>query len=96
MKDLHDVADSDSRSLIIVPVEFSRCIELHKVHSGDGNGPSLGRKTRKQLATRINQSGLMTERKRRFHLGLIELHVSPIWWQLQPERERQRLIVGHR
>jgi hypothetical protein len=42
-EDLHVVAESDGRSVVIVPLEFSRCIELHEVHPGDGNGPSLVR-----------------------------------------------------
>jgi hypothetical protein len=35
------VAESDGRSLVVVPVEFSHCIELHEAHPGEGNGPSL-------------------------------------------------------
>lgn len=40
-KDLHVVADSDGRSLVIVPVEFSHCIELSETHHGAGDGPAL-------------------------------------------------------
>jgi hypothetical protein len=42
-EDLHVVAESDGRSVVIVPLEFSHCIELHEMHPGDGNGPSLVR-----------------------------------------------------
>jgi len=42
-EDLHVVAESDGRSVVIVPLEFSHCIELHETHPGDGNGPSLVR-----------------------------------------------------
>ena len=35
-KDLHVVADSDGRSLIIVPVEFSHCLELMRRLGGPG------------------------------------------------------------
>ncbi|HWX85650.1 MAG TPA: hypothetical protein VNZ48_18790 [Xanthobacteraceae bacterium] len=40
-KDLHVVADSDGRSLVIVPVEFSHCIELSETHQGAGDGSAL-------------------------------------------------------
>lgn len=40
-KDLHVVADSDGRSLVIVPVEFSHCIELSETHHRAGGGPAL-------------------------------------------------------
>ena len=36
-KDLHVVADSDGRSLIVVPVEFSHCLELIETPAGTGN-----------------------------------------------------------
>ena len=42
-RDLHVVAESDGRSLVIVPVEFSRCIELTETHPGEGGGPTLHR-----------------------------------------------------
>jgi hypothetical protein len=42
-EDLHIVAESDGRSVVIVPLEFSHCIELHEAHPGEGDGPSLVR-----------------------------------------------------
>lgn len=39
--DLHVVAESAGRSLVIVPVEFSHCISLHETHPGMGNGATL-------------------------------------------------------
>jgi hypothetical protein len=40
-KDLRVVADSDGRSLVIVPVEFSHCIGLSESPHGAGGGPTL-------------------------------------------------------
>ena len=40
-RDLRIVADSDGRSLIIVPVEFSHCLELNETHPGTGSGPTV-------------------------------------------------------
>jgi hypothetical protein len=40
-KDLHIVADSDGRSLIIVPVEFSHCLELVETPAADVRGASV-------------------------------------------------------
>jgi hypothetical protein len=42
-KDLHVVAESDGRSLVIVPLEFSRCVELQEAHAGEAKGPLLFR-----------------------------------------------------
>ena len=41
--DLHVVAESNGRSVVIVPLEFSHCIELHEAHAGEEKGPSLFR-----------------------------------------------------
>jgi hypothetical protein len=41
--DLHVVAESDGRSVVIVPLEFSHCIELHEAHAGEAKGLSLFR-----------------------------------------------------
>ena len=40
-KDLRVVADSDGRSLIIVPVEFSHCLELNETHPGQEGGATV-------------------------------------------------------
>ena len=40
-KDLHVVADSDGRSLIIVPVEFSHCLELIETSAGQGGDATV-------------------------------------------------------
>jgi hypothetical protein len=40
-EDLHIVAKSAGRSLVIVPVEFSHCMELHELHLGTGTGAAL-------------------------------------------------------
>ncbi len=42
-EDLHVVADSDGRSLLIVPVEFSHCMTLRETHPGDGGTATLMR-----------------------------------------------------
>jgi hypothetical protein len=42
-KDLHVVADSDGRSLVVVPVEFSRCLTLSEAHPGSGVAAALMR-----------------------------------------------------
>jgi hypothetical protein len=40
-KDLRVVAESDGRSLLVVPLEFSHCIELSETHPESGSGPAL-------------------------------------------------------
>jgi len=40
-KDLRVVADSDGRSLIVVPVEFSHCLELTETPAGQGGGATV-------------------------------------------------------
>jgi hypothetical protein len=40
-EDLHVVAKSAGRSLVVVPVEFSHCIELHELGLGTGTGGVL-------------------------------------------------------
>ena len=40
-EDLHIVAKSAGRSLVIVPVEFSHCMELHEMRLGTGTGAAL-------------------------------------------------------
>jgi hypothetical protein len=40
-RDFHVVAESDGRSLVVVPIEFSHCIELYEAHPDERNGPSL-------------------------------------------------------
>jgi hypothetical protein len=40
-EDLHIVAKSAGRSLIIVPLEFSHCVELHEMGLGTGTGAAL-------------------------------------------------------
>ena len=40
-KDLRVVADSDDRSLIVVPVEFSHCLELIETPAGQGGGATV-------------------------------------------------------
>jgi hypothetical protein len=40
-KDLRLVADSDGRSLIVVPVEFSHCLELTETAAGRGGGATV-------------------------------------------------------
>ena len=42
-RDLHVVADSDSRSLVIVPLEFSHCLTLHGAQPEVGERPALSR-----------------------------------------------------
>jgi hypothetical protein len=40
-RDLHVAAESDGHSLVVVPVEFSHCMELAEAHSGAGGSPAL-------------------------------------------------------
>ena len=40
-RDLHVVAESDGRTLVVVPLEFSRCLELHETHPVAGGGATL-------------------------------------------------------
>jgi hypothetical protein len=40
-EDLHVVAKSVGRSLVVVPVEFSHCLELHETRLGPGTGAAL-------------------------------------------------------
>jgi hypothetical protein len=40
-EDLHIVARSSGRSLVVVPLEFSHCLSLHERHPGMGNGATL-------------------------------------------------------
>jgi hypothetical protein len=40
-EDLHVVAKSAGRSLVVVPVEFSHCMELHELGLGTGTGAVL-------------------------------------------------------
>jgi len=40
-EDLHIVAKSAGRSMVVVPVEFSHCIELHDSHLGTDTGAAL-------------------------------------------------------
>jgi len=40
-KDLHVVAGSDGRTLVVVPLEFSHCLELHETHPEAGGGATL-------------------------------------------------------
>jgi hypothetical protein len=40
-KDLRVVADSDGRSLIVMPVEFSHCLELTETPAGQGGGATV-------------------------------------------------------
>jgi hypothetical protein len=40
-KDLRVVADGDGRSLIVVPVEFSHCLELIATPPGQGGGATV-------------------------------------------------------
>jgi hypothetical protein len=40
-EDLHVAAKSAGRSLVIVPVEFSHCMELHELRPGTGTGAAL-------------------------------------------------------
>ena len=40
-EDLRIVADSDGRSLIVAPVEFSHCLELDETHPEAGAGPTI-------------------------------------------------------
>jgi hypothetical protein len=35
------VAESDGRTLVVVPLEFSHCLELHGTHPQTGGGPTL-------------------------------------------------------
>jgi hypothetical protein len=42
-RDLHLVAESDGRSLLVVPIEFSHCLELHDAHPGIGGEPTISR-----------------------------------------------------
>lgn len=39
-RDLRVVADSDGRSLLVVPVQFSHCLELRGAHPGEGAEPT--------------------------------------------------------
>jgi hypothetical protein len=39
-RDLRLVADSGGRSLIVVPLEFSHCLELHDAHPEDRTKPT--------------------------------------------------------
>jgi hypothetical protein len=38
---LHLVAESDGRSLLVVPIEFSHCLELYDAHPGTRRGPTI-------------------------------------------------------
>jgi hypothetical protein len=40
-QDLHIVAESAGRSLVVVPVEFSHCLSLKETHPGGGKGATL-------------------------------------------------------
>ena len=40
-RDLHVTAESDGRTLVIVPVEFSHCLELDEAHPATGGGATL-------------------------------------------------------
>ena len=40
-RDLHVTAESDGRTLVVVPLEFSHCIELHEEHPAVGGGATL-------------------------------------------------------
>ena len=42
-RDLRVTAESDGRSLIVVPLEFSHCLEMHDAHPEAGAGPALSR-----------------------------------------------------
>ena len=40
-RDLHVTAESEGRTLVVVPVEFSHRLELHEAHPGAGGGATL-------------------------------------------------------
>ena len=40
-RDLHVTAESEGRTLVVVPVEFSHCLELHEARSGAGGSAAL-------------------------------------------------------
>jgi hypothetical protein len=42
-KDLHVVAESDGRSLIVVPLEFSHCLEVRDAYPEAKEGPTVSR-----------------------------------------------------
>jgi hypothetical protein len=67
-KDLRVVAESDGRSLIIVPVEFSHCLELNETHPTAGGG-----------ATVLRIDGLLTGIAFAHHLdAVLSFRIGPL------------------